>query len=98
MRATLEAFRNLAAYVRANLVTAARITLLEGPSTLVRTFKAAVVIGIVLFVISLIVRMWLVVHVGVPEASLLYQTVNNLPFLLPLALVGHIAHEALRER
>ena len=96
MRDTLEAFRNLAAYVRANPVTAARITLLEGPSTLVRTFKAAVVIGIVLFVIGLIVRMWLVVHVGVPEASLLYQTVNNLPFLLPLALVGHITLEALR--
>jgi type IV secretion system protein VirD4 len=96
MRDTLEAFRNLAAYVRANPVTAARTTLLEGPQTLVRTFKAAVVIGIVLFVIGLTVRMWLVVHLGVPEASLLYQTVDNLPFLLPLALVAHIALDALR--
>ncbi len=94
-RDTRQAFRNFAVYVRAQPVSALRATLLEGVPALIRILKFALLVGAVLYVISILVRMWLTAHRNVPEASLLYQTVVYLPLLLTLVLVAYFVLDAL---
>lgn len=98
IRDTLASFRNLAAFIRAHPGTALRTTLVEGPSAVLRIVKAAILVGAILFVIGLIARMALVVHLGVSETSLLYRTVEALPFLLALGGVAWFALDPLRRR